>query len=336
VIVDVHSHYYPVWYLRRLAERTVAPLVRCGDGGPEFVFFADEERRGRGRPFDADALGVERTLAFMDESGIDVTVLSPGNPWAAPFSPAESTACARGLNEETLAAAHAHPGRILGFGVLPHSDVRTILAEIAWLADRSEFVGVVLGSRLGGLALDHERLRPVWAALSAAELVAFIHPHDGIGTGELDGWGSFLPVGVGFPVETSLAVARLVLAGRLTEHPVRLLVPHAGGVLPLLARRLDRFWESDAGLRAQLSSPPSLHVAQMYVDSIAGDSVALDCLRRLHPLERIVFGTDHPFTSNAAAQIAEVPRLFGDGDADAVLGANACRLFPGLEGISVR
>jgi predicted TIM-barrel fold metal-dependent hydrolase len=298
------------------------------------VFFPDEERSGRGRPFDAGVVAVERTLAFMDEAGIDLTILSPGNPWAAPFSPRESAACARELNEETLAVARAHPGRILGFGVLPHAEVGAILTEVSWLAERPELVGVVLGSRLGGRALDHEELRPVWQALSAAGLVVFIHPHDGIGTGELDGWGAFLPVGVGFPIESSLAVARLVLSGRLIEHPVRLLVPHAGGVLPLLARRLDRFWERDAGLRAQLSSPPSFHVAQMYVDSIAGDSVALDCLRRLHPPERIVFGTDHPFTGDAAAQITEVRRLFGNGAGDAVLGANACRLFPVLEGIS--
>ena len=65
---------------------------------------------------------------------------------------------------------------------------------------------------------------------------------------QLAGTGHTLPLALGFPFETTTAIARLILGGVLDRHPrLRLLVAHAGAALPALAGRLDACAATDHG-----------------------------------------------------------------------------------------
>ena len=124
-----------------------------------------------------------------------------------------------------------------------------------------------------------------------------IHPHDPVGQADMRGFGHGLQVALGFPVETTIAVSRLVLAGVLLRHPnLRLLVSHGGGTLPHLAGRLDAGWRSDPLLRDRLPYPPSRDVKKLYLDSIVFHERTLHAAIDLVGVERLLYGTDHPFS----------------------------------------
>ncbi|KAF3059904.1 putative uracil-5-carboxylate decarboxylase protein [Daldinia childiae] len=53
-------------------------------------------------------------------------------------------------------------------------------------------------------------------------------------------YGHVLPLALGFPMETTIAVARMYLAGVFDQVPeLRLILAHSGGTLPFLAGRIE-------------------------------------------------------------------------------------------------
>ena len=56
-IIDMHSHFYPRWYIDRLRSRTALPRVTEDADGEKFVIFAEEE-------LDED---LDRLVLFLEE-----------------------------------------------------------------------------------------------------------------------------------------------------------------------------------------------------------------------------------------------------------------------------
>jgi aminocarboxymuconate-semialdehyde decarboxylase len=119
-----------------------------------------------------------------------------------------------------------------------------------------------------------------------------------------------MPLALGFPFETTAAVARLILGGAFDRFPgLRLMVAHAGGVLPYLASRLDACVAGDAHSPVQLRHQPSSYLRHLYFDAIGYQAPTLALLISLVGIERLMFGTDHPFfpphVANAALDSTE-------------------------------
>jgi predicted TIM-barrel fold metal-dependent hydrolase len=124
----------------------------------------------------------------------------------------------------------------------------------------------------------------------------FVHPHYGIGHQLFPDTGHALLLALGFPFETSIAVARLILRGALERHPaLKLLIAHAGGTLPFLAGRLDSCVKNDISRDFGLPKPFSHYLRQCWFDAIAYHPPALAALTAFADPAKIMFGTDHPF-----------------------------------------
>ena len=90
--------------------------------------------------------------------------------------------------------------------------------------------GIVTGPRITHLQLDDPELEPIWTELESRNIPLLLHPQDGIGLDILEGYGHVLPVGVGFPMETTAVVSRLVFGGVLFNHPdLKIIVSHGWG-----------------------------------------------------------------------------------------------------------
>jgi len=330
-VVDIHSHLYPRWYIDMLKARTEIPRVSGQEGDERFVIFPDEAARGSGggRPMTEDYWSIETKLAFMDRHGIDRTVLSLGNPWFEPFDAEASLAAARRLNDDFATLAQRTGGRIIGMGVLPRGGIDAVVAVVGEVADREGLAGVVSGTRIAGHALDDEALEPVWEALERTGVPLLLHPHHGSAMDELGGFGHALPVAVGFPLETTIALARLMLAGVLHRHPgIRLVASHGGGTLPYLAGRLDAGWRSDASLSARAPSPPTTVIGRLYLDAVLYHPRALRAAADLVGTHHLAFGTDHPFSiADPGANLAAIDEAFADADAGQVLAGTAAELY---------
>ncbi len=329
-VVDAHSHLYPRSYLDLLKTRADIPRVAEHDGDEYFVIFRDEQARaGGGRRLDETFWDVSAKLAFMDRVGIERTVVSLGNPWLDPFVGPSSADSARHLNDEFASLDGATRGRLLGLGVLPCSDVESAVDVLREVAATPTLYGLISGCRICGLTLDDGRLTPLWAELERSGLPLFVHPHDAAALDSLEGYGHALPLALGFPFETTIAIARLVFAGVLRRFPgLKIVVAHGGGVLPFLAARLDIAWRSDSAARARLDVTPSEQLARLYIDAVLYHPRALHAAAALVGTDRMLFGTDHPFFSaDPRTNLTAVEAAFvGHARAD-VLGVAASSLF---------
>lgn len=330
-LIDVHSHIYPRRYMDLLRSRSTIPRVAEHEGTEYFVIFPQEEAAGPGggRPIDAGYTSLEEKLAFMDREGISTTVVSVGNPWLDPFDDASSVDLARSINSDLAVVGTETAGRIVAMGVLPSNDVADAVRVAREVAATEGLHGIITGPRVCGRTLDDASLEPLWRALATDGVPLFVHPHYSAAVDDLRDFGHALPVAIGFPFETTIAVSRLVFAGVLHRHPtLKLLVSHGGGALPMLAGRMDSAWRSDPSTHSRLPTPPSESLARLYVDLVLYHERSMRASTELVGAGRVMYGTDNPFSvSDPPTNLAAVERAFAAHELDGARARNAKELF---------
>lgn len=330
-LIDAHSHIYPRSYVDLLSAREEIPRVAEHEGQEFFVIFEEEQAAGPGggRPFDRTYWDLGEKLRFMDANGIAQTVVSVGNPWLDPFTGPDSVDIARALNEELASYERTTDGRVLGMGVLPANDVTSAVRIAEEVTATAGLYGLVTGQRVAGFRLDDPALEPLWVALAERGFPLLLHPHYSAASDQLEGFGHALPVAVGFPFETTIALARLVLAGVLYRHPrLRIIASHGGGTLPFLAGRLDSGWRSDPSIHDRLPYPPSRDLSKLMLDSILFHERALHAAADLVGTAHMVYGTDHPFSiADPATNLAALMTAFDQDDLAQVASGTAAKMF---------
>jgi len=296
--VDVHSHVYLPRYRDMLRARDRVPRIGGPDDDPRLIILPGEDAEAStaaGRPIGGEYFSAERKIAYMDAHDIAVSILSLANPWLDFVEPGDAPALATALNEDLEGWCAGSGGRFYGFGVLPITAPEACADEVRRIAGLDHLRGIIIGASGLGAGLDDPRLHPVWEALEGEGLTVFVHPHNGVGGEHFAGTGHTLALALGFPFETTIAVARLVLAGILERFPrLKVLVAHSGGVLPYLAGRIDGCAKTDAHA-FPLTMPPSAYLASLMVDAISYSPATLTCAAALCGWEKVMFGTDHPF-----------------------------------------
>ncbi|OJD30488.1 uracil-5-carboxylate decarboxylase [Diplodia corticola] len=357
--VDVHTHVYPPSYMSLLRSRTTVPYIRNFPDAPDsarLIILPGEDSAStpstsRGRPIGPEYHSIAHKLAFMDAHHIAASVISLANPWLDFLEPAAAPAAASSINAEIESLCAQHPTRLYHFGTLPLSaPAPAVCAEIAHLASLPHCRGVIMGTSGLGAGLDDARLEPVWAALAAREMLVFIHPHYGLpsdvyGPRAAADYGHVLPLAIGFPVETTVAVARMLLGGVWERHPaLTVLLAHSGGTLPFLAGRIESCVAHDGHLKKEgrlerMRSLWDVLKRNVYLDAVVYSEVGLRAAVEASGQDRIMFGTDHPFFPpldgeetewlSVKTNYAAIKKAF-DGDesaAEAVLGGNAARIL---------
>ncbi len=327
--IDVHTHFYPTSYLDALEIRSEMPRIYRDGAVRRFVIFPEEEADPRlGRPIGQGWWTIAGKVGFMDRNGISRSIISLGNPWLEPFEGAWGAELARTVNEELGTLEERTEGRLVGLGALPATGVEDVLAEIAAIDHHPSLRGIVTGPRIARLRLDDEELEPVWADLESRGLPLLLHPQDGTALDLLDGYGHVLPVGVGFPMETTATVSRLVFGGVLFRYPrLRMIISHGGGALPALVGRLDAAWGSDAIARTRLPEPPSRSIARLYIDALTYSAGPLQAAITMVGNEQIMFGTDHPFSIEDAGANLEAMHAVDRTTRRSIFAGTASALF---------
>ncbi|PBP18553.1 uracil-5-carboxylate decarboxylase [Diplocarpon rosae] len=229
-IVDIHTHVYPPSYVELLKSRSTIPYIRSSPPPSEslrlVILPAEEtESTSRGRPVGAEYYDIHEKIKFMDTHSIDISVISLANPWLDWVPKDEAARAAQEINDEVNGECGRFPGRLFAFGTLPLSGGPEVMArEIARLKGLAYMRGVILGTTGLGKGLDDPELLPIFQCLQDAKLPVFLHPHYGLpGSvwGERAGdYGHVLPLALGFPLETTIAVTRMILSGASGEERV--------------------------------------------------------------------------------------------------------------------
>ncbi|MFH1329623.1 MAG: amidohydrolase family protein [Actinomycetota bacterium] len=268
-------------------------------------------------------------LRDMDRMGIEVqaiaTFVSQYYYWTPPDLGAE---LARMQNDRLAEIVAAHPHRFVALGTLPLQHTGRALAELDRIMGLG-FRGVQIGANVNGLDLDDPSLRPVFARAAELGAPVLIHPSGFTGGERLADF--FLINVVGNPLDTTVALSRLILAGVLAEHPgLRLISVHGGGYLASYSDRLDHAWEVRPEVGEHITEAPSAYLhRQVYVDTTVFDPTALGYLVSRMGADHVLLGTDYPFDMgepDPVGLIASVPGL-SRGDAALIRGGNAARLL---------
>jgi aminocarboxymuconate-semialdehyde decarboxylase len=295
--IDVHSHVYPGRYVSLLRSRETVPRIVTRDGQDRILILPGEDADAStavGRPIGSEYWDGARKIAFMDRHEIAVSVVSPANPWLDFLD--DAAVVATEINADMEALCAASQGRLYGLGLLPVRDPAAAALELERIAALPHLRGAVIGTIGAGRGLDDPAMDTVWAAAERLGLMMFVHPHYGLGGEALGGYGHAVPLALGFPFETTAAVTRVILGGVFDRFPeLRLMVAHAGGVLPYLAGRMDACVAGDEHSPVRLRHEPSWYLQLLYFDAIGYQLPALSLLITLVGVDRIMFGTDHPF-----------------------------------------
>ena len=311
--IDLHAHFLPPRYRQSaLAHGQAHP-----DGMPALPEW-----------------NVTDAIAMMDDIGIRAAVLSISAPGVGFLESAEDRAdLARGVNEDGAAAVAEFPGRFGLLATLPLPDIDLSLREIEYAFETLHADGIALHTHYDDVYLGDEQLEPAMAALHARGALVTIHPVSPCGW-EAVAFGRPRPI-VEFLFDTTRAVVNLALSGVLDRYPgIRWVVPHAGAALPVLADRVNLLFSA----LSPPGSPPVDVVAalrRLHYD-VAGVPLprALPALLSLVDSDRLVYGSDYPFTNAAivdrlARALVESPAL-DDALRRAVFSGTAERLIPRL------
>jgi aminocarboxymuconate-semialdehyde decarboxylase len=305
VIIDAHAHYVPPAFLDEVAaQKRPFPSVKVAvaDGGHRFAFAGNDPKRPvPGGMSDADARkrwlaarGIDRQVVggWLDLFGYDIPA-DEGANWS------------RYLNAHMLAGVKPYPF-LVPLATVPLQSGRHA-AEVLEQALDAGFHGAMIGTQPKGTSgvLDDPDLEPFWEAASRRKATLFVHPT------------------FGAPDQ------RLLYSGHLARYPgVKLVISHGGAALPMVLGRLRR---SFATAPAQ-NCDPMEGFRRLYFDTIVYDTATLRFVCELAGPDRLLMGTDAPFTIAEPEPVRFVDACkFGAQERAAILGDTAAELF-GIRG----
>lgn len=303
--IDVHTHILPPRWedlAARFGGSRWPRLVREAGGGCSLYLGETFNRT-----LTPSALDPAARLADMDRLGIERQVLSPPPPlfcyWADGAAAAEFC---RIQNDAIAAAVAAHPARFLGAATLPLQAPALAVKELERVVTTLGFPCVEVGSNVEGRDLDDASLAPVWEAAAALDVALFVHPPMSVLAAERFRRYNLVQA-VGNPLETALAMSRVVYGGVLDRWPgLRWCFAHGGGAFAYALARIDRGWEVLAESHAAIPRPPSAYARAFYVDSLTHSPRALAFLLGTYGDHRIVLGSDYPFRMGSDDPVADV------------------------------
>ena len=286
---DLHTHYYPPSFF---------DLIRRTPG--DFSFGTDPTGRTIIRHRGARFFGVTapmtdpaQRLADMDRVGIDVEVLSVSTPNVFFAEGAGQVEVARAVNDAYAELIAQHPTRFKGFASIPMDAPDAALRELDRALGELKLNGVVLLSNIRGRALTDASYRPFFEEANRRRLCIFLHPMIPVSSEVFNEY--VLGPLVGFPFDTSLAVARMCFRGVFRDFPnIRWVIGHLGGAIPYLMERLDNGYRDFAECREHIDALPSTYLKQLHYDTVSFSGPALRMVRELVGADHMVMGSDYP------------------------------------------
>jgi aminocarboxymuconate-semialdehyde decarboxylase len=294
MLIDVHCH--------------VAPLDLPGDPAPNAgLAWPCMQCKGThaatlhigNKPFrelDDRSWDVQRRCEDMDRDGVAIQVLSPMPELLSYWFPAEHAEyLADHVNAGIAEMIAKAPGRFRGLGMVPLQEPERAARYLTKIRDRFGLQGVEIGSNISGVLPGDAKFSGFFEAAEALNLAVFIHALHPLATRGVEISPEFTPL-VGFPIDTAMAGASLILGGMMERYPrLRIGLSHGGGAMATLLGRLDQGWHSLPAFKARLVRSPSEQARTFFYDSNVYDQKLLQHLVRHMAPGHVFVGTDYPY-----------------------------------------
>lgn len=317
--IDSHTHHFPNALIEALERRPDIPRIEVVDGTRRIRY-----GRQAHYPLLPQMTDLEAKLAEMKHSGVERGMLSVNIPGVDGLG-SEAPAVARAVNDELAGLAAENGARLGWLGALPLDEPESAADELQRIA-RIGASGAMIYSNVAGRPLDIDADGPLFEAASDADLPILLHPTYPLSAPSVDDFD--LVSILGFLFDTSTATLRLIFSGLFDRHPdLRLIVAHAGSLIPYIVGRIDFQSAAWPGGRGALTVAPSEHLRRLYVDSVSLWPPALRISIDFLGANRVLFGSDHPFWP-LPGSVETLGRVeLSDSDRALVEGGNAERVF---------
>ena len=286
---DLHTHFYTEQFFQTIRDLPSEFSFGKSPSGQTIITYHGARFFGV-TPAMTD---VNQRLEDMDRVGIDVEVISLSTPNVFFTDGAHQPAVARMINDSYAELIATHPKRFKGFASIPMDAPDAALNELHRAIDELKLNGVILLSNIGGKPLTSPEYRPFFAEANRMKLCIFLHP---MLPAQSDAFREYVlgPI-IGFPFDTSLAVARMCYDGMFAEFPeIRWIIGHLGGAIPYLMERMDNGYRDFPECRARIDQLPSFYLKRLYYDTVSFSPHTLTMVRNMVGADHMVMGSDYP------------------------------------------
>ncbi|MFB9269763.1 amidohydrolase family protein [Bradyrhizobium erythrophlei] len=300
--IDTHTHFVPRHIRAEPARNPLWPSVELRDEAAAVMVGGKVFRMIDARSWDA-----ARRLDDMARDDVNVQVVSPMpellSHW---FPPDDADALCRHVNTGIAALCAEHSRHFIGIGMVPMQDVSLAVRRVEEIRSLG-LRGIEIGTHINGMPLGDARLHDIYAAVEQAGLILMIHPLHPLGLDRMGGRPELAAVAA-FPLETAFAAVSLMTHDVLERFPkLRIMLSHGGGALSWILPRLQHACALGPPLQGLFAREPAEIARSYYYDTILYDPPALRHLAAKVGIDRLVVGSDYPFTikQDRPAQFAE-------------------------------
>lgn len=239
-------------------------------------------------------------LALMDESGVDVQVLSLTTPALHNAGP-EGVVLARRTNDAVAEVVARRADRFQALATLPIAAPDAAALELERCVRVLGFKGAMLCGRVGTRNLDHPDFLPVFECAERLGAPILIHPQIPSRDVRNAYYAGFSPAvelglatyGIGWHYEAGIQFVRLLLAGLFDRLPrLQLILGHWGEMVLFYAERIEAL-DRVAGL----AKPISRCLRENLYITASGMFLPhyLERAAAIVGTERLLFSTDFPY-----------------------------------------
>ncbi len=269
-VIDVHSHIIT----------------------PEFVSSLERENRLMDEGFPLPKYDVTSHLKWMDETGVETSVLTLAAPQPT------SALVVRQANEAAARIKREHPGRFMFCAALPLPDVDAAIREVKYALDTLGADGIKLATNVAGQYLGAPELDTLFAVLAQRRAVVILHPHrpEPVNREVM----AQTPLAMQeYLSETTRAVANMISRNVLARYPgVKVVVPHCGAYLPLAVPRMQSLTLVMQANKMVGDIDWEANLAALYYDLAGAHSPeVIRMMLTITTPDHLLYGSDYPYVA---------------------------------------
>jgi aminocarboxymuconate-semialdehyde decarboxylase len=323
LIVDFHNHFYPKAYIDELKSWKGYASVSKDEKGRLLIRYTGDYNIVVG-----PHINLEDRIKAMRKYEIDLQVLTLTTPSVEREVPTRGIRLAQLANDGFGEIVEKQPDRFAALAALPLQDPEAAAIELERAVRERGLSGATLMSNANDHPLDSEKLMPIYEEAAKLDVPLFIHPTSPLNHTAMDDY-RLVPI-LGFGVDTTLAVLRLVFSGVMKRVPnLKLVAAHLGGVFPYLRGRIETGFNAYPECKANISEPPSHYLKKIWMDSLCYDQDILMSSLAYSGADKILLGTDFPHQiTDIEKAVQRIRQLnVSDEEKQKILGENAAKLL---------
>ena len=259
---------------------------------PEFVSSLEKEGRLMDEGFPLPKYDVYNHLKWMDEAGVETSVLT----LAAPQPTSAQTV--RQTNEAAARIKKEHPGRFLFCAALPLPDVSKAIEEAKYALDVLKADGIKLATNIDGQYLGAPELDTLFSVLNERKAVVILHPHRPEPVNQQVMQQTPLAMQE-YLSETTRAVSNMISRNVLARYNnIKVVVPHCGAYLPLAIPRMKSLTPVMQANKMVGEIDYEANLRTLYYDLAGAHSPeVIRMLLTITTPDHLLYGSDYPYVA---------------------------------------